>query len=715
MIIENLHIDSFGRLRGFQLNLNPGLNILEGDNESGKSTVAAFIKFMFYGLPARERASAASWDNGRAAGSLTLNTGSRRFRIERSLQATTDGSGKTGWHESVQMVDLSNNMPCHKGESPGQLFFGVDADLFASTAFISQEGGTGIGGAKVSEGIENILFSADEAVNTQKALERLDAARILLLHKNEKGGRLFELDNECAHLEERLRSALAVNSDIQHKEAQLADIRKNRASAAEKADRFAAKAEQFEARTVLGLFDRMRALNKKVKELQAQLEPQSGEAESAEAESRRIREAIDQIRLLQTRKAEAEAKLSTLADPPPDPKLLEYEQLGGRERIEDARRMTESKRHNLLLFGIILAVLGGLTLAGGAVAVIFKTALGLPILVGGLLMLAAAVTFFLMRNRIPADDGFDIDSLEAKREHRDSIRRTRELTEAALADLERKLSQAGDPDALLKELEALTADNAARNAIRTEYDKYAALLAGMKEQLDGYSEEDLRARLDDSVDLSDVDAASLPGIRRERDFAQKMAASLEKHESELERALAGLYPTAENPAKLDDRLGSLKRERESLQKKLAAYRLASEKLAEASGNLRARVSPKLAASAAKLLGHITGGRYRELGVGEKMELNAPADGAMRPLESLSAGTRDAAYISLRIALIELLYLKCTPPMICDESFARLDDKRLRVILSLIGAWEQSLVFTSSSRDADRMAGKCTHIKMPTVE
>ena len=54
-------------------------------------------------------------------------------------------------------------------------------------------------------------------------------------------------------------------------------------------------------------------------------------------------------------------------------------------------------------------------------------------------------------------------------------------------------------------------------------------------------------------------------------------------------------------------------------------------------------------------------------------------------------------------------------MICDESFARLDDKRLRVILSLIGAWEQSLVFTSSSRDADRMAGKCTHIKMPTVE
>ena len=345
---------------------------------------------------------------------------------------------------------------------------------------------------------------------------------------------------------------------------------------------------------------------------------------------------------------------------------------------------------------------------------LLKGGLGLPILVGGLLMLAAAVTFFLLRSRIKLGDSFDIDLMEKRREHRAGLRMAREMTASSLRDIEARLAEAGDPAALQADLEALQTDMAALNALKAEHDKYAALLAGMREQLEGYSEADLRTKLDDTVDLSDVDAASLPGLRRERDFAQKMAASLEKHEGELERTLAGLYPGAENPAKLDDRLGSLKRERGILEKKLAAYKLASEKLAEASGNLRQRVSPKLAASAAKLLGHITGGRYRELGVGDKLELNAAADGAMRPLEALSAGTRDAAYISLRIALIELLYLKCTPPLICDESFARLDDKRLGVILSLIGAWEQSLVFTSNGRDGALMAGKCTHIELPSV-
>ena len=82
MYIEKLNISTFGRLNSFELELSPGMNIVEGANESGKSTIAAFIKFMFYGFNQRERAALVSWDTAGSAGTLTLKTeAGRRYRI----------------------------------------------------------------------------------------------------------------------------------------------------------------------------------------------------------------------------------------------------------------------------------------------------------------------------------------------------------------------------------------------------------------------------------------------------------------------------------------------------------------------------------------------------------------------------------------------------------------------------------------------------------
>ena len=53
MYIKELHIDSFAALKDVTLDFSKGLNIIEGENESGKSSVAMFIKFMMYGLSGR--------------------------------------------------------------------------------------------------------------------------------------------------------------------------------------------------------------------------------------------------------------------------------------------------------------------------------------------------------------------------------------------------------------------------------------------------------------------------------------------------------------------------------------------------------------------------------------------------------------------------------------------------------------------------------------
>lgn len=46
MYIKSIHIASFGPLKEKEFTLTPGLNIFEGPNEAGKSSIAMFIKFM---------------------------------------------------------------------------------------------------------------------------------------------------------------------------------------------------------------------------------------------------------------------------------------------------------------------------------------------------------------------------------------------------------------------------------------------------------------------------------------------------------------------------------------------------------------------------------------------------------------------------------------------------------------------------------------------
>ena len=54
MLIQRMAA-SFGRLQNDTLELQPGLNILQAPNETGKSTWCAFLLSMLYGINSRER------------------------------------------------------------------------------------------------------------------------------------------------------------------------------------------------------------------------------------------------------------------------------------------------------------------------------------------------------------------------------------------------------------------------------------------------------------------------------------------------------------------------------------------------------------------------------------------------------------------------------------------------------------------------------------
>ena len=236
MIIEKIVIKSFGRINDMTFEFSDGVNVIEGENESGKSTIAAFIRYMLYGFTddgnggLEERKKRINWDTGMAHGSMYVRVGGKRYAIHRST-VPTDKSDRPTYREEASIVDVETGAPVFGKLAAGEVFFGVDSELFDNTAFIGQIGDSGIDEDSVKESIENIIFSGSEKINKQRAVSRITDKMNALLHEGGVGGAIVDLARKEEALEESLEVCNRDNRLILEKEAELSRIRARRAEA----------------------------------------------------------------------------------------------------------------------------------------------------------------------------------------------------------------------------------------------------------------------------------------------------------------------------------------------------------------------------------------------------------------------------------------------------------------------------------------------------
>ena len=106
---------------------------------------------------------------------------------------------------------------------------------------------------------------------------------------------------------------------------------------------------------------------------------------------------------------------------------------------------------------------------------------------------------------------------------------------------------------------------------------------------------------------------------------------------------------------------------------------------------------------------LTDKKYIDLGIDGDYALSAKSEASgVRSVELLSAGTRDSAYLSLRLALLEVIFEDERPFLALDESLAQLDDKRAAAALKLLASYcasgGQCILFTCHSREEKLLDG-----------
>ena len=181
MRIEKLDIKSFGKIKDLQLTFSPGMNMVYGGNETGKSTLQAFIKAMLFGLKSGRTSKDGAlpplkrykpWLEGDYGGSMEYRLDSgKAFRIERNFNTNAVAVYDQFYNDVSGSFDLTRE----KGLQFAEKHLGMGESCFERTAFIKQmEARVDEDGSKeLQNRLLNVKQTGLEEVSLLKAQEAL--------------------------------------------------------------------------------------------------------------------------------------------------------------------------------------------------------------------------------------------------------------------------------------------------------------------------------------------------------------------------------------------------------------------------------------------------------------------------------------------------------------------------------------------------------------
>ena len=639
MKINNLKINSYGKLKDKEINLKNGINLVYGPNEAGKSTLIKFIINSFYGISKNKKGKEISdfdkykpWQGEEFSGKVEYELDDNsKYEIYR------DFSKKNPKIFNESMEDISKEFNIDKNR--GNEFFyeqtKIDEDLFLSTLAINQNE------VKLEDQSQNFLVqkianlaqTGDDNTSFKRVIDRLNRRQL----------------DEVGTERSREKPINVISRNIQNLETEKQEL--------EKYKNFKYEYEEKENSLEEEIL-KLEKENNFLREVKNLNEKENIEKEKIKIKENIKNENIEKINLLKN-------KINNLKNN--NKNILEkyLENNSGKIKNNKLNKNKLIKKLNIIfIFLIIINIIQFIFIKNNYFKYIF------------LLTVPTFLIFYI----------FLINKENKKIKNKEKIEKNNfENINLELIKLENeKKILENNFNNLNEELNKIKNNFILNNNLEKEKIKNNYLNKIEENKINNFLEEKNYEKI----------YFELENLQKEINNVKLKLHSLDLDKKNIE-------PKLENLSKIEEDLVNNNNKMLTLQKLNMSINLAKEVLNDSYNKMRNSVTPKFTENLSYTISKITNSKYKKVMFNETEGLIVELEnGDYIPVNRFSVGTIDQLYLSLRLSMIDELSNEKVP-ILLDEAFAFYDDNRLENILLYLNNEfkdRQIIIFSCTNRE-----------------
>ncbi len=680
---KNIKVNAYGNIENKDINLEEGINIIHGANESGKSTLLNYIISIFYGISRNKDGKALSdyekykpWNSNEFSGRISykLENG-EKYEIFR------DFNKKNPKIYNDKLEDISDRFETDKKD--GSKFFieqmGIDKQMYLSTVVSTQEE------VRLNEKNQNMLIqkianlagTGEDNVSYKKALIKLQEKIRDEIGTNKTSQKpiniiekeIVEINNKIVETEKYRNRKYEIDAEKEQILSELKELEQQKQILQELQNSMKSEEETK---------NRLEIREKNRKDNIAKINELTNQKNTINAESERVQSAKNHLQdIIKGHKENIEKLNSEI------------------EKIANEKEETQEKEKPSISFIVITVVL--------AIALICSIILIKNYIVSGILGVAiiANIVFYVinknkqkvnkakLREKINQEKQYKREKLENQKQQ---IIANVNTTEKELEKQEEEEKQVNSELSMLKGQIILLEKNNEKITEEIEQDNKA-----IKEESNKNKQQIIEKYKDKNIN-------DLLYINDYQNYISKIEETINNNRIRikgLEIEYNTIVPQLDEMVVLEEKREADKEKLAELREKESIINIAIENLMDAYEEMKTTITPKFTKNLSESIQKISSNKYNKVTINDENGMIIENNrGEYVEAIKLSTGTIDQLYLALRLSMIDELS-KENLPIILDESFAYSDNNRLKNMLQYLTSDlnnHQTIIFTCTDRE-----------------
>jgi len=681
--IKNIKVNAYGNIENKDINLEEGINIIHGANESGKSTLLNYIISIFYGISKNKDGKALSdyekykpWNSNEFSGRIS-------YKLENGeeYEIFRDFNKKNPKIYNDKLEDISDRFETDKKD--GSKFFieqmGIDKQMYLSTVVSTQEE------VRLDEKNQNMLIqkianlagTGEDNVSYKKALIKLQEKIRDEIGTNKTSQKpiniiekeIVEINNKIVETEKYRNRKYEIDAEKEQILSELKELEQQKQILQELQNSMKSEEETK---------NRLEIREKNRKDNIAKINELTNQKNTINAESERVQSAKNHLQdIIKGHKENIEKLNSEI------------------EKIANEKEETQEKEKPSISFIVITVVL--------AIALICSIILIKNYIVSGILGVAliANIVFYVinknkqkvnkakLREKINQEKQYKREKLENQKQQ---IIANVNTTEKELEKQEEEEKQVNSELSMLKGQIILLQKNNEKITEEIEQDNKA-----IKEESNKNKQQIIEKYKDKNIN-------DLLYINDYQNYISKIEETINNNRIRikgLEIEYNTIVPQLDEMVVLEEKQEADKEKLAELREKESIINIAIENLMDAYEEMKTTITPKFTKNLSESIQKISSNKYNKVTINDENGMIIENNrGEYVEAVKLSTGTIDQLYLALRLSMIDELS-KENLPIILDESFAYSDNNRLKNMLQYLTSDlnnHQTIIFTCTDRE-----------------